>query len=130
MNKNEYYYIGHVSKATGVSCKTIRFYEELGLISKTERANKYRVYRDSHIEQILLIRQAKDLGFTLAELKGLLNHYEVCDDFPWERVLEMIKGKVEENNEAMESIKKQNQRLGDFFKKIEKKCEEPIDSAP
>ncbi len=130
MRSKEIYYIGQISVKTGVSCKTIRFYEELGLISPPERLNKYRVYNDGHIQQINLVKQAKELGFKLSELKGLFYHSSICSDFPWERVIDMINGKIRENNELMETVSARNNELKKFLRKIEKKCDSPIDSAP
>lgn len=51
---------------------TIRFYEKLGLLTKVERAeNGYKNYAKTHIEQLSLIKHAKELGFTLEEIKQL-----------------------------------------------------------
>ncbi len=51
---------------------TIRFYEKLGLLTKVERAaNGYKIYTHAHVEQLRLIKHAKELGFTLEEIKQL-----------------------------------------------------------
>lgn len=63
--------IGQVAKATQISAKAIRQYEDLGLLPPVSRRGSYRTYEAPHIQAILLIRQAQKLGFTLAELKAL-----------------------------------------------------------
>ena len=67
-------FIGEVAKKTNLSVKTIRFYEEKGLITPPQRQGKYRVYTNEHIEVLKLISEAKLLGVTLAELKGFIKY--------------------------------------------------------
>ncbi len=70
MNK---YSIGQVAKITGLSAKTLRFYEEQGVIESPMReANGYRYYSEKSLEDIKLIKYAKDLGLPLAEIKKLM----------------------------------------------------------
>ncbi len=64
-------FIGKLAKATGVSVKSIRFYEEIGLIKTPQREGKYRVYDDSFIQVLSMIKLAKTYGFTLDELKAI-----------------------------------------------------------
>lgn len=66
--------ISEVSKRTGLSAKSIRFYEDKGLISMPSRAeNGYRTYRDDHINELMLIMRSRKVGFTLEECKELLS---------------------------------------------------------
>ncbi|MGV8899183.1 MAG: MerR family transcriptional regulator [Burkholderiaceae bacterium] len=65
-------YIGEIAKRTGASAKAIRHYEALGLLGKIMRTGSYRVYFDSEVRQIALIKQAQALGFRLSELRPLL----------------------------------------------------------
>lgn len=66
--------IGQVVQKTGTGMETIRFYERKGLIRKpARRANGYRQYTDEHITQLLFIKQAKVLGFSLNEISELLS---------------------------------------------------------
>lgn len=69
MNK---YTIGEAAKITGVPTKTLRFYEEKGIIKGAKREeNGYRLFDDENIEEIKLIKYARDLGLSLAEIKKL-----------------------------------------------------------
>lgn len=65
-------YIGEASTQTGLSIKAIRFYEEKGLIRTPERKGRYRIYNDTDIELLKLIKEAKDLGIPLSKLKGVI----------------------------------------------------------
>ena len=65
--------IGTVAKRAGVAIDTIRFYEREGLLPEPlRRASGYRSYDDSAINRLRFIRRAKDLGFTLEEIRDLL----------------------------------------------------------
>ena len=65
--------IGEAAKASGVTPKMIRHYEENGLIPKTRRTmSGYRVYGENEVHMLRFIRRARDLGFSLAEIKTLL----------------------------------------------------------
>jgi DNA-binding transcriptional MerR regulator len=65
--------IGRVAREAGVGIETVRFYERQGLLAEPERkASGYRQYDQAAIETLLFIKRAKELGFTLKEIKGLL----------------------------------------------------------
>lgn len=66
-------YIGAVTKQTGASAKAVRLYEELGLLGQVQRKGAYRYYNNAQLQQIILIRQAQQLGFRLAELNKVLD---------------------------------------------------------
>ncbi|TBL64117.1 Cu(I)-responsive transcriptional regulator [Hafnia paralvei] len=66
--------ISEVAKKTGLTSKTIRFYEEKGLVTAPNRAdNGYRFYAEKHIEELTLLRQARQVGFTLEECRDLVD---------------------------------------------------------
>lgn len=65
-------YIGEIARKTGLSIKAIRLYEEKKLIPAPKRSGRYRVYTASDIDLLLLIKDAKSLGVTLAQLESLI----------------------------------------------------------
>ena len=65
--------IGEVAKLSGTGIETIRFYEREGLLLEPERRpSGYRQYDESTVERLEYIRRAKELGFTLAEIRELM----------------------------------------------------------
>jgi len=65
--------IGEVAQRVDLSLRTVRYYEEMGLISPEQRTNGgFRLYTDQNIERLLLIKQMKPLGFSVQEMRELL----------------------------------------------------------
>jgi len=77
-------YIGEVAKKTGLSVKAIRYYERRGLIVTPQRQGRYRIYKESDVEILNLIKEAKLLGVTLAQLKGVIIYQN--DNVDWDRI--------------------------------------------
>lgn len=70
----EFMNIGEAAKASGVSAKMIRYYEENGLIPAAARtAAGYRVYTDKDVHRLNFVRRARDLGFSVKEIGDLLS---------------------------------------------------------
>ncbi|MCA1178939.1 MULTISPECIES: Cu(I)-responsive transcriptional regulator [unclassified Pantoea] len=65
--------ISDVAKKTGLTSKAIRFYEEKGVVTPPLRSdNGYRSYAAHHIDELNLLRQARQVGFTLDECRELV----------------------------------------------------------
>lgn len=65
--------IGQAAKRSGVSAKTIRYYEEIGLIPAAGRtASGYRDYGDAEVETLKFIQKARSLGFSVHDVGDLL----------------------------------------------------------
>ena len=68
--------IGEVAQRSGMAPKTIRYYEEIGLIARADRReNSYRMYDESDVHRLRFIHQARGLGFSLKEVATLLALY-------------------------------------------------------
>ena len=71
------YSISQVAKIVDLPPKTIRFYEESGILSPAHRAeNGYRMYDQTAIDELTLIKYARDLGVPLSEMKKLMTGCE------------------------------------------------------
>jgi len=69
--------IGQISKISGLPTKTIRFYEDSGVISPADREeNGYRTYSKTAVEQLKILKYTRDLGLPLAEIKKLMKGCE------------------------------------------------------
>jgi DNA-binding transcriptional MerR regulator len=95
--------IGEVAKATGLSIDTIRYYEKEGLLTHSGRTEGgFRLFGPSQIDSLKFIRNAQELGFSLAEIRELLilqrEHIPACSHVKelLERKLDNVQQKIEE----------------------------------
>ncbi len=80
--------IGQVAARTELSITTVRHYDEVGLVTPSARSTGgFRLYTDADVERLLVIRRMKPLGFTLGEMKDLLDSLDVLasDETPEEQ---------------------------------------------
>jgi MerR family transcriptional regulator, copper efflux regulator len=100
--------IGELSKKTGLSKDTIRFYEKMGLIEAKARQAGTRTYMEfspEMLERIVLITQGKSLGFTLNEIKHLIETWG-NSSVPITEKLKVIDLKLDEITEKMQKLEK------------------------
>lgn len=65
--------IGELSQRTGSNIETIRYYERIGLLPQPSRRGKYRQYEAFDVARLSFIRRARELGFTLEEVRTLID---------------------------------------------------------
>ena len=66
--------IGEAARATGISAKMIRYYEELGLIGRADRsASNYRSFDARDVNELRFVKRARSLGFSVKEITRLLS---------------------------------------------------------
>ncbi|MEC7965503.1 MAG: Cu(I)-responsive transcriptional regulator [Pseudomonadota bacterium] len=68
--------ISEVSKRAGLPAKTIRYYEEIGLVSPARSGNGYRSFRDSDLHKLAFLGRARALGFSIEDCRNLMTLYE------------------------------------------------------
>ena len=67
--------IGQAAQASGLPAKTIRYYEEIGLVSSDRRGNNYRDYSETALHNLNFLARARALGFSIEECRQLLSLY-------------------------------------------------------
>jgi Cu(I)-responsive transcriptional regulator len=68
--------ISDVSALSGLPAKTIRYYEEIGLVRPARGANGYRAFDESDVHKLTFLARARSLGFTIEDCRALLALYE------------------------------------------------------
>lgn len=68
--------IGDVSDRSGLPAKTIRYYEDIGLVRPERRENGYREFEDRDLHKLAFLGRARSLGFSIRECRTLLSLYE------------------------------------------------------
>jgi len=110
--------IGALAKQAGVAVDTIRYYEREGLMSDPERKTSgYRQYDNAAVERVRFIRRAKDLGFTLSEIKNLL-----ALETDRENGVQGIKARAHERIQELERRIVEMMRMRDALKDLADAC--------
>lgn len=72
--------IGELAKRTNTKVQTIRYYEDIGVMPKAVRAaNNRRLYDDNHLKRLTFIRHSRELGFSLGDIRNLLELSDQLD---------------------------------------------------
>lgn len=72
MTTSETIAIGELSRRTRCNIETIRYYERIGLLPKAARRGRYRSFGAADVARLHFVRRARELGFTLDEIRALL----------------------------------------------------------
>ncbi|MEL6470441.1 MAG: MerR family DNA-binding protein [Cyanobacteria bacterium J06623_4] len=115
--------IGELSKQTGLSKDTIRFYEKNGLIRSGDRKAGSRLYREYSaevVERLAMIRQGKALGFTLNEIRELTTAWE-SGAMPRHEQVRVIQDKLTEVRQKMTRLREMEAYLAEKLSKLEAK---------
>lgn len=110
MTMKEELTIGKLAEAAFVGVETIRFYERKELIKQPHKRGAFRYYSFELVERIKFIKRAQELGFTLKEVKELLElkirNQSKCSD-----VLSKTNNKINEIDEKIKDLKKMKKSL-------------------
>ena len=71
--------IGEVSRAVGLPAKTIRYYEDIGLVRPLRGANGYRDFNEQDLHKLAFLGRSRSLGFSINDCRTLLSLYEDRD---------------------------------------------------
>ncbi len=102
--------IGDVAKASGLPAKTIRYYEEIGLIRPQRGANRYRAFRDTDLHKLAFLGRARALGFSIADCRNLLQLYE-DDSRTSAEVKEIARGHLDEIDAKIRDLSEMRRTL-------------------
>ena len=106
--------IGDLARMTGTKAETIRWYERVGMLPAPARTSgNYRSYGTAHLERLSFVRRARDLGFSLDQVRELLQLADQgdqsCDAV--DRVAREHLGEVERKIADLEALRRELQDL-------------------
>lgn len=126
------YQIGEVSKILNLSIRTIRYYEEIGLLNSIKRVEHgKRVYSDEEIRRLKFIKKLKLLGLSLSEMVELEHIYRIhkTNTKVLPKLITLLKkhaDKVDDRISQLETLKKE---ILEYSKKMESKLSEELRNA-
>jgi DNA-binding transcriptional MerR regulator len=103
--------IGEVSKRSGLGIEALRFYERNGLLEHPPRTESgYRVYDETVLERLAFIKQAQALGFSLNEVKRIMDDARAGKS-PCDEVREIVRRRLDELDERMREMRRHRAEL-------------------
>ncbi|RLJ71326.1 DNA-binding transcriptional MerR regulator [Hydrogenivirga caldilitoris] len=109
--------IGELAKRLGLNPKTLRYWEEIGLLPPPSRnSSGYRVYTEEHLKLCEFILKAKAVGFKLEDIKEIIS-LKFSGRTPCGCVEEKIKGKIREIENLIEELNSQKKLLEGLLRK-------------
>ncbi len=103
--------IGQLAKRAGVGVETVRYYEREGLLVEPQRRQSgYRQYQSDTVDRLLFIRRAKELGFTLKEIKELLS-LRVDEEKTCADVRQQAEAKIADIEDRIRSLQRMKRAL-------------------
>lgn len=115
--------INELSKRTGVSIPTLRYYENYGLFKgvsdENVKTNNYKDYDESIVDKMELIKGAKEAGFTLSEIKKLLESW-YNKRLSIDKKVEVVTNKINEIDSKIRQLKQVRKLLSECIVDIEK----------
>ncbi|MDF9816707.1 MerR family transcriptional regulator [Streptomyces sp. SPB162] len=137
--ESEHMQIGEVATRTELSLRTIRHYEEAGLVAPSARSQGgFRLYTETDVARLMVIRRMKPLGFALDQMRDLLEATDRLDtDTPVEpgereRLLEQVRGYEQAAQDRIADLRVQLSRAEDFAATLRRRLQAAGDppSAP
>jgi MerR family transcriptional regulator, copper efflux regulator len=114
--------INELSKRTGITAHTIRFYEKSGLIKgrrdENIKTNKYFHYDEETVEKLELVRDAKSIGFTISEISQLMDAW-YSNKMSIDDKLAVLDEKLQSIEEKILQLQEMKEMLVEFKKSVE-----------
>jgi MerR family copper efflux transcriptional regulator len=103
--------IGELAQRAGLSTKTLRYYEAIGVLTEPERTSSgYRDYPTAALDVLRFVRSAQTVGLTLGEIKGILA-YRDRGETPCGHVLELIRRRADEIEQQITRLEEMRAEL-------------------
>ncbi|HEY5891352.1 MAG TPA: heavy metal-responsive transcriptional regulator [Acidimicrobiia bacterium] len=121
--------IGQLATNTGVSTKTIRFYEAEGLLPVADRAaNGYRVYGQQSVDRLKFIKDAQSAGLALNEISTILTLRD-RGETTCHHTIALLEGHMSAVEHQIEELHRTRSHLGDMIENAKKldpsRCDDP-----
>lgn len=106
--------IGEVGRVLGLTPKTIRYYESVGLVDEPKRSGNswyskgQRIYEEKDVDRLRFIKEARQLSFSIEEIKNVLDHYEngpLCGCGARPHLKTLIEQKLDEIDTSINELK-------------------------
>jgi DNA-binding transcriptional MerR regulator len=116
--------IGEVAERVGLSLRTVRYYEEMELLAPAQRTEGgFRLYTEEQVERLGLIKQMKPLGFSVQEMRDLLDARDAVRDLDTEPAAyaaarEQLKQFAVAAADSCATLRDQLDRAEDFAKRL------------
>lgn len=107
--------VGKLARAAGVNVETVRYYERIGILPKPERRESgYRIYGEEDVHRLRFIKHAQQLGFSLKEIKELLE-LRVQPKSNCEEVRRQTEQKLKNVRQKIEDLQRIERALGELI---------------
>jgi len=113
-------HIGELAERTGLSLRTLRHYDDVGLVSASARTEGgFRLYTQDDYDRLILIRRMKPLGFSLQEMAELLRVIDAMDTAPDDDTRAILDGFITDAAERRAKLQQQLAMADEFVSLLE-----------
>lgn len=127
LENKKIYSIGEIAQIVGMTTRTIRYYEEIGLLNSIKRLEGgKRIYTDDDIRRLKFINRLKVLGLSLNDMKELENVYQVSksNKAALLKLLDILDKHLKEIENRINSLNKLSLEINNYKKHIQKRLSE------
>ena len=124
MEESKRYQIRQLAGQVGLTTRTIRYYEEIGLLNSVKRVEGgKRIYTDRDYQRLKFIKRLKDLGLTLAEMQELEDIYQIhrTNRGILPRLLELLQHHADRIDERIQNLNKLKTEIMIYQERIQEK---------
>jgi len=130
LEKSTHYQIGELATMVGLTTRTIRYYEEIGLLNSVKRVEGgKRIYTDKDCQRLRFVKRLKHLGLTLAEMQELEDIYQIhrTNRKVLPRLLELLQHHTNRIDERIQNLSKLKNQIIDYQERIKSKLNEGVE---